>query len=69
MIDKTINGLLIEDDPDDTMLLIRLMAQSDWPAFKFVFSCAEDLKTGLQCLARGGIEVVLLDLMLPDSQG
>ncbi|MBI4249729.1 MAG: response regulator [Elusimicrobia bacterium] len=69
MIEKTINGLLIEDDPDDTMLLISLMAQSDWPAFKFIFSCAGDLKTGLQCLAQGGIEVVLLDLMLPDSQG
>ncbi len=69
MTDRTINGLLIEDDPDDTLFLMNLMAKPDWPAFKFVFVCAEDLKSGLRLLSKGGIEVILLDLMLPDSQG
>lgn len=67
--EKNINALLIEDDPDDTMLLMKLMAQSEWPSFKFKLFCAEDLATGLKILSAEGIEVVLLDLMLPDSQG
>lgn len=69
MKEKNISGLIIEDDPEDTMLLMDLLAHSDWPAFKFAFICAEDLRTGLRLLAENDIEVVLLDLMLPDSQG
>jgi len=69
MKEKNINGLLIEDDPDDTMLLMELMAQPGRSSFKFTFACAEDLKTGFEILAKGGIEVILLDLTLPDSRG
>lgn len=69
MNEKNISGLLIEDDPDDTMLLMEIMAQPDWPALKFTFVCAENLKAGLKILEKDNIEVVLLDLTLPDSRG
>ncbi|MDE2238223.1 MAG: response regulator, partial [Elusimicrobia bacterium] len=68
-MDKTINGLLIEDDPDDTLLLMELMAGQSWPAFTFAFTCAENLQSGLKLLHDGAFEVVLLDLMLPESRG
>ncbi|MDE2292000.1 MAG: response regulator, partial [Elusimicrobia bacterium] len=64
-----IRALLIEDDPEDVLLLTYMMAQEDWPAFRFSLECAESLAGGLAVLARGGVEVVLLDLMLPDSRG
>lgn len=67
--DRNIQALLIEDDPEDTMLLMNIMAKPGWPSFKFTLLCADDLKSGLKILEEGGIEVVLLDLMLPDSQG
>lgn len=69
MKEKNLTGLLIEDDPDDTMLLMELMAEPGLSSFKFTFACAGDLKTGFELLAKGGIEVILLDLTLPDSRG
>ena len=69
MKEKVIRALLVEDDPEDTLLLMNLMARSTWPSFRFTLDCAEDLASGLAVLAKGGIEVVLLDLMLPDSRG
>ncbi|HVA66040.1 MAG TPA: ATP-binding protein [Elusimicrobiota bacterium] len=69
MKDNVIEGLLIEDDPDDTMLLIDLMTQSDWPSFRFTFTCAENLDQGLRHLEKNSADIVLLDLLLPDSRG
>jgi signal transduction histidine kinase len=67
--ERAIKGLVIDDDPEDTMLLMQLLAKGDWPSFHFMFECAETLEDGLKILAEGATEVVLLDLMLPDSQG
>ena len=67
--ERSISVLLIEDDPDDALLLSHLMAKSDWPSFRFVMECAETLQAGLAVLAQGKVEAVLLDLMLPDSRG
>ena len=69
MRDTPIHALLIEDDADDSFLLMGMMAQSEWPSFRFTLECAETLAAGLEILAKGEAEVVLLDLMLPDSQG
>lgn len=68
MTEKTIRGLLIEDDSEDQFLLAKLLAEPGWPAV-FSLQCADDLKSGLALLSKGGVEVVLLDLMLPDSRG
>ena len=59
--------LLIEDNEADARL-IREMLQ-DVPGGRFRLECADRLSTGLERLARGNVEVVLLDLSLPDSHG
>jgi PAS domain S-box-containing protein len=64
---KDLNILLIEDNPSD-MHLIREMLAEAGPA-RFVVTCADRLSTGLEQLAQGDMEAVLLDLDLPDSQG
>jgi len=67
MDDKPVKILLIEDNPGDVRLIREMLINvSDFP---FHLECADRLSTGLACLAKGGIGVVLLDLSLPDSQG
>ncbi len=61
-----ISVLLIEDNPIHTRLIQRLLAEVDRPVFHL--ESADRLSTGLARLAEGGIDVVLLDLVLPDSQ-
>jgi sigma-B regulation protein RsbU (phosphoserine phosphatase) len=64
---KTINILLVEDNPDDVFFL-RMMLQKVAGAH-FEFHAAKNLSSGLTRLAEGNIDVVLLDLSLPDSSG
>lgn len=59
--------LLIEDNPGDTRLIQEMLAEASGVTFEL--ECAHRLSTGLERLAEGGIDVVLLDLGLPDSQG
>ena len=59
--------LLIEDDPDDELLVRRSLTKAKEGSFAMVW--ADSLSTGLDCLDNGGIDVVLLDLSLPDSSG
>ncbi|MFU8796535.1 MAG: ATP-binding protein [Dehalococcoidia bacterium] len=67
MTDKTVSILLIEDNPGDRRLIQEMLAEA--PNVTFDVHCAERLKAGLECLGQNGVEVVLLDLGLPDSQG
>jgi PAS domain S-box-containing protein len=67
MSNKAVRVLLIEDNPADTRLIREILAEAKGTPFEL--ECADRLATGLACLARGGIDVVLLDLGLPDSQG
>jgi signal transduction histidine kinase/DNA-binding response OmpR family regulator len=65
--DQPFSILLIEDNPGDTRLLREMLVDaSDVP---FDLECVERLSEGMERLAEGGIDVVLLDLSLPDSQG
>ena len=64
---KPVKILLIEDDPEDARLIQEMLAEVG-EAF-FDLECADRLSTGLERLTKGGIDVVLLDLGLPDSQG
>ncbi len=59
--------LTIEDNPGDVELMWEMLANTGDHEFDFV--CANRLSTGLERLAKGGIDVVTLDLGLPDSQG
>jgi MinD-like ATPase involved in chromosome partitioning or flagellar assembly/CheY-like chemotaxis protein len=59
--------LLIEDNPGDARLIQMMLAEARGAPFDI--ERADRLSTGLGRLATGGIDVVLLDLSLPDSQG
>ena len=59
-----INVLLIEDDPDDAMLIQRYLSNA--PKVRCEVKHVDRLGKGLECLKDGGFDVVLLDLGLPD---
>jgi len=59
--------LLIEDNPGDARLVREMLAEAR--GAQFDLDCAERLSTGLKRLTKGNIDVVLLDLLLPDCQG
>ena len=59
--------LLIEDDPATARLLSRVLNQA--AGVPFVVHWVDQLSEGLKGLAGGSFDVVLLDLMLPDSRG
>jgi signal transduction histidine kinase len=59
--------LLIEDNPGDVRLIEEMLKESRGARFRL--ECAEHLTAGLGRLAQGGVEAVLLDLSLPESQG
>ena len=67
MVDKPINVLFIEDNPGDARLIRELLAEGGGE--RFHLECVDRLSTGLERLVEGGIDIVLLDLGLPDSQG
>ncbi len=67
--ERVIKGLLIDDDPEDSLLIMHYLATPDWPSFKFVFDCAETLESGIEMLDEHGADVILLDMSLPDSRG
>jgi CheY-like chemotaxis protein len=62
-----INVLIVEDEPGQALLIEISLGNTDRPAFRCEH--ADTLATGWERLAAGGIDVVLLDLTLPDSSG
>lgn len=65
--DTPFKVLLIEDSREDARLLTEALAKEH--ALPFELQHAERLSTGLGYLVHGGIDLVLLDLNLPDSKG
>lgn len=63
---KPIRVLLIEDSKGDARLIREMLAEVGGPA-AFQLDWVERLSTGIERLTDGGIDVVLLDLALPDS--
>ena len=59
--------LLIEDNPDDRVLVREMLERAEGSPFTVEWT--DRLGAGLERILKGGIEVVLLDLSLPDSQG
>ncbi|MFQ6080818.1 MAG: PAS domain S-box protein [Candidatus Bathyarchaeia archaeon] len=66
MDNKHIKVLLLEDNPGDARLIREELAEVRDALFDL--ECADRLSAGLERLAAGGIDVVLLDLSLPDSR-
>src|SRR4249920_3606933 len=62
-----IHVLLVEDNEEHVRLFRELLARSENASFQV--SVANSLATGLARLGHGGIELILIDLTLPDSAG
>ncbi len=59
--------LLIEDNPGDARLVEEMLAEDK--SISFELEWKNNLSEGLKRLAEGGFDIVLLDLMMPDSIG
>jgi len=66
-MNRPIRILLIEDNPGDARLLRETLADAGAASFSLVH--ADRMSTGLELLDRGEVDLVLLDLSLPDCQG
>ena len=66
-MNKLINVLVIEDNPGDARLVKEVLGEEGGGRFNLLF--ADRMSTGLEMLDRGEIDLVLLDLSLPDCQG
>ena len=67
MENKALKVLVIEDDPNYFILVNERLSQNRDPSFELIRS--KHMQSGLERLGEGDIDVVLLDLMLPDSEG
>jgi signal transduction histidine kinase len=67
MDERPIRVLLVEDNPADARLIHEMLAEAE--GIRFHLERADRLSAGLERLDAGGIDVILLDLSLPDSQG
>jgi signal transduction histidine kinase len=65
----TIHALLIEDNPGDARLIAAHLESAGTPGLSFACIWVDTLAAGLERLRTGGIDVVLLDLGLPESSG
>ncbi|HTG43703.1 MAG TPA: PAS domain-containing protein, partial [Verrucomicrobiae bacterium] len=59
--------LLVEDNPGDAHLLQEFLSEPG--ATRFAVEHRQEMATGIERLTQGGIDLVLLDLFLPDSMG
>jgi diguanylate cyclase (GGDEF)-like protein len=59
--------LVIEDNPDDLLLTIRLLKKAKKESFSFF--TANRISEGIETAAKNKVDVMLIDLDLPDSQG
>ena len=67
MADKPIVILLVEDNPGDRRLIREMLAGASNITFDLQY--ADRLEAATEYLDHNGVEVILLDLGLPDSQG
>ena len=61
--------LLIEDSPADARLISEMLREAGAKGLAFELVWADSLAAGAQRLHEGGIDVILLDLGLPESSG
>ena len=67
MADKTLRALLLEDQPGDARLVREALPET--PSRPVEVEWCQKLSQAQERLARGGIDVVIADLNLPDSMG
>ena len=67
MIRKKITVLLVEDNPEDAEIMQEILCGE--PDSAFDLTRVETLAAGIKRLEQDPVDVVLLDLVLPDSDG
>jgi PAS domain S-box-containing protein len=67
MAERHVRILLIEDNPADVRLIRELLRETK--DIIFHLESADDLSAGIEQLAKAQVDLILLDLSLPDSQG
>ena len=67
MTERPFKALLIEDNRGDTRLIQEMLTEARGMFFEIV--SVSRLSAGLEYLSRQAIDVILLDLSLPDSEG
>ena len=67
MNDMRIKVLLIEDNPGDARLIKEMLSEDSPTVFELVH--ADQLSKGFEYLEHDSVDIILLDLGLPDSQG
>jgi two-component system cell cycle sensor histidine kinase/response regulator CckA len=67
MVQGSTRILLVEDNPLDVRIIKEILPRGGESSFELTH--ADRLSKGIEILAAGGIDVVLLDLNLPDSRG
>ena len=67
MSNKQMKILLIEDNPGDVRLIKEML--NEIRDFSFELECFQQLSDGLTRLAKPGIDIVIIDLFLPDGEG
>lgn len=72
MKNKRINLLLIEDNPGDVHLVCEMLSEvmrSSSVKLNAEILSVDSLSRGLECISNSRIDLILLDLGLPDCQG
>jgi signal transduction histidine kinase len=69
--DDHVSALLVEDSPGDARLVQEALAPhgASHGGYRIDLEWVDRLSTGLERLKTGGVDVILLDLNLPDSDG
>ncbi|HEY9677553.1 MAG TPA: response regulator [Drouetiella sp.] len=62
-----IHVLIIDHNQADARLLQELLAENE--SANFVTECIDNIQEGLRRITQGGLDVLLLDLTMPESQG
>jgi PAS domain S-box-containing protein len=67
MAERQLTVLLIDDNPEDVRLIREMLAEAK--DIVFHLEASDGLSAGLEQLAKTQVDLILLDLSLPDSQG